>query len=192
MKNNPYKRRKDTREKRPDILIVCEGEETEKNYFESFEVTSAKIKIVPTGENTINIVYCAEKENKKNKYDQVWCVFDKDDYGEKFSEAIEKAKNLNFKVAYSNECFELWFVLHFIYLQSAMSRNDYNKKLKIFLNENYKKNDKKIYDKLLKNQNVAIENAKKLLNYFKDFRPIDANPSTKVVYLVEELNKYKR
>lgn len=72
----PYK------EEKPSILIVCEGELTEPSYFEKFRVPSATIEIVGKGYNTVSLVNEAMRLYKSSnaEYDQVWCVFDKDDF----------------------------------------------------------------------------------------------------------------
>ncbi len=59
-------------------------------------------------------------ENSEEKFDEVWCVFDMDvKKGENefadFDNAIKKALFLHYKVAYSNDAFELWFYLHYNY-----------------------------------------------------------------------------
>ena len=198
-----HKKQKDLARKRANrsikkyILIVCEGKKTEPNYFKSFKITSAEIKIRGTGYNTKSLVaYAQECEKVANKqglsYDQVWCVFDKDCFlKSEFKNAIKKAKALGFNVAYSNECFELWYLLHFEYLTSGLNRTRYFEKLKEHLGEDYKKNSKDMYDKLLEKQGIAIKNAKKLLGiYSKEQHPADCNPSTTVYLLVEELNRY--
>ena len=41
------------------ILIVCEGEKTEPNYFEAFRVTSAVVKVIGLGQNTKRLVISA-------------------------------------------------------------------------------------------------------------------------------------
>jgi len=49
------------------------------------------------------------EESTGIKFDQVWCVFDLDDFPkENFDQAIERAKKEKFHVAYSNEAFELY------------------------------------------------------------------------------------
>ena len=55
------------------------------------------------------------KELKCEKhYDQIWCVFDKDDFSDNdFNYAIHLANKLNFYTAYSNQAFEYWLILHF-------------------------------------------------------------------------------
>jgi len=48
-----------------------------------------------------------------------------------------------------------------------------------------------IYEKLLPYQEVAIRNAKRLLDSYSNIDPFNNSPSTTVHLLVEELNKYK-
>ena len=104
-------------------------------------------------------------------------------------------------MAYSNEAFELWFLLHFIFINSTIARKDYNKKI----TENFRKltgNKKYKYDKVesvqlliekIKNkESEAIKNAKKLLKQYGDENSfLKKNPSTTVHLLVEKLNKLK-
>ena len=54
----------------------------------------------------------------------------------------------------------------------------------------YKKNDKKLYDKLTPYLLIAINNAKWLDSKYKNMLPSEMNPCTKVYKLVEILNKY--
>ena len=52
-------------------------------------------------------------------YGKVFVVFDKDDFTPNaFNKAIEKCENNGYIALWSNECIELWFLLHFNYLSS--------------------------------------------------------------------------
>ena len=188
------KRRIKTREQKPTILIVCEGGKTEPNYFNAFPVTSLEVHVEGTGFNTISLVNKAINFSKKRSYDQVWCVFDKDDFPKQdFNNAIQKMedKGKRFHCAYSNESFELWYLLHFSYYIAASNRKAYCKLLSDSLQQEYQKNCKTMYDDLLEKQQDAIRNAKNLLNQYDDSTPpADKNPSTTVYLLVEELNKH--
>ncbi|TGG87894.1 RloB domain-containing protein [Geotoga petraea] len=42
------KRKKDIRNIKPKILIVCEGEKTEPNYFKAFRITSVQVQVIGT------------------------------------------------------------------------------------------------------------------------------------------------
>lgn len=88
-RNSPRKER-DIRRKvgvRPvkkSFLIVCEGQNTEPDYFNSFRLTSATVKAVGKGLGTRVLVKEAvgirqEEQRKGKTYDQYWVVFDKDD-----------------------------------------------------------------------------------------------------------------
>lgn len=194
---NSYKRKTGQRGlPKQRILIVCEGEKTEPEYFKAFRISSAVIKIEGTGANTFSLVQKAiqiQKTARKNRetFDQVWCVFDHDDFpSENFNKALELAKKKNFHVAYSNEAFELWYLLHFCYMDSAIHRSAYIKKLENHLKAPYQKNSPDMYDLLLSKQNEAIRNATALLSKYQPSNPEQDNPSTTVHLLVQELNKY--
>lgn len=124
------------------------------------------------------------------EFDQVWCVFDRDDFYDNFNNAIFRAKNIGFRIAYSNEAFELWYLLHFIYFDSSITRVDYIRKLNEHLDIEYKKNSTEMYEILLPNQSVAINRAKRLLSNYTGANPNKEEPSTTVHLLVEDLNKY--
>lgn len=187
-------RKVDTKEIRQRFLIVCEGEKTEPNYFRSFRVPKnvAEINIKGVGENPSKLVNSAKTLKEQDEYDQVWCVFDRDDWPlEDFNNAIKKAESQGFKVAYSNEAFELWYVLHFEFLNSGIPRSDYCQKLNHHLNRKYQKNSDKIYDELVENQAIAIKNSTNLLDQYAPHIPAgDSNPSTTVHLLVQALNRF--
>ncbi|GCL45875.1 RloB family protein [Microcystis aeruginosa] len=193
-----------TRETRKKFLIVCEGEKTEVNYFKAFDVPK-KIEVTVRGEgkNSLSLVNKAiqiiDNLKKDDSFDQIWCVFDKDNCSkEQFNQAEGLAKQKNIKIAYSNEAFEIWFILHFQYLDIATSRSEYltiltNQMKKYGLlnkKEKYKKNREDMYEKLKPYQRTAITNAAKLIQDRDEAKkhPFDANPSTTVQELVQELN----
>jgi hypothetical protein len=178
------------------FLIVCEGEKTEPNYFKVFpenpEVYDA-IDIHGTGYNTISLVNEAirlktKAQNEKKPYIEVWCVFDKDSFSvEQFSTACILAGNSQIRCAYSIEAFELWYLLHFNYYDSALSREQYKEKLSGLINKVYRKNDPDMYKLLEKRQSTAIQNAQKL--FIKQYKlPLkEQNPVTTVFELVKRL-----
>lgn len=61
-------------------------------------------------------------KSKQITYDQVWLVFDKDDFDD-FDKAIKVAQKNGFKEAWSNECFELWYYLYTHTLDAAELKN---------------------------------------------------------------------
>ncbi|MFN6274308.1 MAG: RloB family protein [Microcystis sp.] len=198
------RRQTKTRETRKNFLIVCEGEKTEVNYFKAFTVPKKiEVRVKGEGKNSLSLVNKAIKiidnVNKDDSFDQIWCVFDKDNCSkEQFNQAERLAKQKNIKIAYSNEAFEIWFILHFQYLDIATSRSEYltiltNQMQKYGLlnkKEKYAKNREDMYEKLKPYQTTAITNAAKLIQDRDEAKkhPFDANPSTTVHELVQELN----
>lgn len=193
---------------KPSILIVCEGENTEPSYFNQFRLSSATVKSVGEGYNTISLVNRAIHLTNERQYDQVWCVFDKDDFSENdFNNAIQIAKANNFGIAYSNQSFEYWLILHFDDHQGAgMHRKDYNDKINELLkpfNVTYDgKGNKKVTESFfelldeidLKTNNkridLAIERAERNFNQFDHTNPAKEESSTTVFRLAKELLKY--
>ncbi len=194
--------------KKPLILIVCEGENTEPSYFNKFKLTTATIKAVGEGYNTISLVNRAIELSKKNKYDEVWCVFDKDDFKDlDFNNAIYTANTNKFKVAYSIQSFEYWLILHFDDHQGGgMHRTRYNKKinelLKPFKIEYDGEGDKLISENFFALLNgidpktkearvkTAIKRAKRNYNNLDHTNIAKEESSTTVFKLVEKLLKY--
>lgn len=184
------------------FVIVCEGEKTEPNYFKSFKkllpTNTIQMKIVGAADNTINIVDIAydfaNEIRKTHGVDcEAWAVFDKDSFpNQDFDNAIHRGIAIDVNCAYSNEAFELWYILHFAFHQNATSRNDYKGLLTNYLKRKYQKNDSNMYYLLLKmgNQVNAIKFAKKLQEIHSSNTPSNSNPCTTVFRLVEELNKF--
>jgi hypothetical protein len=180
-------------EPRQRFLIVCEGEKTEPYYFKKFPIPPNSIVVVEgTGANTDGLVKETIVLKAKQKYNQVWVVFDRDSFTpEHFNKALQLANANGIHVAYSNEAFELWYYLHFHYLETGITREDYCNRLSKpkFLGHKYKKNSEAIYDELLTYQPTAIRNAKKLLEQYNPSNPVSDKPSTTVHLLVEQLNR---
>ncbi len=191
--SNRHQRKVDTRNIRERFLIVCEGAKTEPNYFKSFRVnrTIFEVDIQGFGYNTLSLVEKAIELKAGENYDQVWCVFDRDSFPAGiFNAAFEKARHEGIKIAYSNEVFELWYLLHFQFYDSVIKRKEYWKMLSKELGHKYEKNSEIIYDELLSRQVDAIRNAKRLYASYSPCNPERDNPSTTVFELVEALSKF--
>jgi len=207
------------KKQREYILIVCEGIKTEPNYFEAIKETFPKkiletysIEVEGTGTNTLKIIEIANNLRQEAKrlhnriYDYVWTVFDRDSFPVvNFNNSIFKAQSMNINCAWSNEAFELWYVLHFQYRNTPMNREDYKKCIETEMNKSilkktcktssfkYEKNSKEMY-KLLQefgNEEQAIKWAKNLEGQFSDTNYSSHNPCTKVYELIEKLNKIR-
>ena len=207
-----YKRKRNTKRKRKYFLIVCEEEKIEPNYFKSLKkdlpkgvLTSCRIDIEGTGRNTLSLVEKSikMKERLENEtslsIDKIWVVFDRDSFeSDNFNDAINLCKNRPPKIgcAWTNEAFELWYLLHFRFYDTAFNREMYQKliekNLKLKTGEQYKyqKNSTEMYDLLKENgsRERAIKNAVKLETEFEGrFDYANHNPCTKVHHLVAEL-----
>ncbi len=186
-------RRVGTREPLQRFLLVCEGEKTEPAYFDGFRMPSVTIEIVGLGKDPLALIDRAVDQRGKGQYDQVWCVFDRDDVpAERFNQALALARRKRIKVAYSNQAFELWYVLHFHYCDVAMTSQDYINSLSRELQRTYQKTDRTLYRELLARQEVAVQNAKRLLTLYNHSNPVADDPSTTVHLLVQELNLFLR
>jgi hypothetical protein len=186
-------RQYETREPLPRILIVCEGTKTEPSYFKQFRVSGLEVRVEGTGTNTKDVVLCAEELCAEEQFDTVWCVFDRDSFSpERFNAALEMAAARRMSVAYSNEAFELWYILHFDYLQSGLPRAGYEAILTDRIGTPYRKNDPMTFERLRDRQTTAIRNAQRLLAQYDPRSPERDNPSTTVHLLVEYLRKFER
>lgn len=198
---------------KPLILIVCEGKNTEPSYFKQFRLSSATINLVGTGNNNISLVKKAKQLFEKKRFEKVWCVFDADPkpsnpkQAQNFNNAIKMAEKNNFGVAYSNQAFEFWLILHFEDHQGgSMDRNDYNAKINDLIspfNVAYDGNGcKKIEDDFFsllegidektkeRRINLAISRAEKIYNKLVHSNPAREESSTTVFKLVKELLSY--
>lgn len=185
----PYGRRRTEQvEQRKRFLIVCEGEKTEPNYFRAFRVPGRVVDVEGIGGDPMTVVDEALRLRRNGEYEQVWCVFDRDSFAvNRFVGAITRAQAKGMQVAYTNEAFELWYLLHFDYVDSGVPRAEYARLLATRLGMPYRKNDEAMYDRLAHRQGVAIRNAKRLFAFYDPCRPHLDNPSTTVHVLVQEL-----
>lgn len=186
-------RRMNEREVRQRFLIVCEGEKTEPQYFGSFRVPKHVVKVTARGFgiSPCRLVDKAVKLRQEDEYDQVWCVFDRDACGDDdFNRAIQRATNVGVQVAYSNQAFELWYLLHFHFYNTPMHRKDYEEKLNGLLLRSYCKNAPDMYEQLYFRQADAIQNADRLLKEYSPRNPAADDPSTTVHLLVQALNRF--
>ena len=191
-----------------NYLIVCEGKQTEPNYFNGLkqeinkkygnkiDVLIPNIDVKGTGMNTTSLVKYTQKIiNYSHKiYGQVWVVFDKDDYNdEQFESAI---KNCDYNVAWSNPNFELWLLAHFKKVNRCISKDDVLQELNKEFQRNglgeYVKNDVKIFEKITSKGKLhtAIENCKYMEALNKKGKTSQRNPMTKVYKIVDGLKEY--
>ena len=135
------RRRGPTREQTPFILLFCEGKNTEPAYFDALVLwlKLRSVRVLPIGDQGFQRSVVENAIKQKDSYrlypdDPVWCVFDADpkpDQKSNFNEAIALAEANGLRVAWSNQAFEYWLLLHFQdHTGGAMPRADYHDALK--------------------------------------------------------------
>lgn len=142
-------------------------------------------------------------EELRGQVTQVWLVYDKDDFPhERFDGTSTDAKRISeggdvqYNVAWSNQCIEYWFLLHFENLQSNISRTQYCDKLDGYFKKfgigRYQKNRRDIFSKLCYHGDIqlAIRYAKKRLKENEENAPSRSTPATRVHELIENLLAY--
>lgn len=211
MRDKEYSRKGKLKSKKlapANYLIVCEGKQTEPNYFNGLrkkinekygskvDVLIPSIEVKGTGRNTTDLVNYTDKYvNYANKrYGQVWVVFDKDDYSnEQFNQAI---KNCDYNVAWSNPNFELWLLSHFKKVSIYVSKDNVLQELNTEFKKNglgdYSKNDENIFNKITSDGRVhtAIKNCKSMEEINKEGQASQRNPMTRVYKIVDGLKEY--
>ncbi|MCA0361525.1 MAG: RloB family protein [Armatimonadetes bacterium] len=191
------KRAQSSRQPRDRFLIVCEGSKTEPSYFKgltNYLQMPASVEVITSpGSAPISVVDEAIKRlsKKGSQYDQVWVVFDREqwNYNPTFGVAVDKASANGIAVATSNPSIEFWFLLHNEFTtRQFLNCDDVMKHLKQFLPD-YAKGG---YDfrNLFENTQTACCRAEKVLQYHRAASQDDSdesNPSTKVHRLAEAL-----
>lgn len=200
------------------FLIVCEDENTEPAYFDEFKKLFPEytmyLKAVGTGRDPLGVVKSSISERDRLKaeankeIDFVWAVFDKDDADEnetktlKFKEAFTVSSTENINLAYSNEVFELWFLLHLADVDGTrpIPRKQIYETLEKLVRESGNRYENYVYEHGnsdivqivadIGDEKRAVERADDLIERHVDKKPIDANPSTKVHVLVKELRDW--
>ena len=210
--NNGWESGRETKPSRsilPDRhLIVCEGTKTEPNYFEAIcsrikgRYGCERLHVEGAGRNTLSVFdYALEiLDDSADVYAHVWLVYDKDGFPSgSFNATADKcdAKRTagpQFHALWSNEAFELWYILHFEYLQSGLSRDAFSEKLTQHLKKQghsaYKKNDTNMFELLWPFLDTAVRNAEKLEQANRGKTPTASNPGTTVHHFINVIRSY--
>ena len=195
--------------------LFCEGKQTEPLYFKGFEKEIKNnpiyknlvfVKVEGLGKETLRVIYEAEKYVIDNKISgaQIWCIYDKDSFpADDFNTVSEYADALNknqskveYHVAWSNQCIEYWFILHFDWYVSDNDRKYYRRYLhKKFAElgwKRYTKNNEELFHILSKygSPKLAIQRAERRLQECEGKSDANSAPATKVHLLVSQLARY--
>lgn len=212
------KRPENKLEQRRLIILACEDKKSARFYFECyFEILKASRKLSglscvvathqhtnPTGVLEDLLIFKDLYGNTYKDYDHRWIVIDRDEERcgggghtlQDFNEALQKASNNRpvIKVAWSNPSFEVWYLLHFHYHNTAIDRDQVIVKLNQAMSAIYEKSDMGMFSKLSnlktpQGREFAIRKARQLHDDAKKagLKPADTNPGTSVYELVEVL-----
>jgi hypothetical protein len=194
-----YARRAPAREPYDRVLIVCEGEKTEPQYFNGLRLaerlSSANIRVTPAdGSDPLSIVRFAER--LANEYDRTYCVFDRDGHAN-YDDALQRVaqsalgRSQQLIAVPSWPCFELWMLLHFRYSTAAIvagggrsSGENACRELRNYMAD-YQKGRVDVYRELSSRQAAALKNAGRLER--DNAGTGNHNPSTRVHGLVSYL-----
>lgn len=195
-------------------LFVTEGTKTEPYYLTGLvdlicerhgEEMRQQFEIIGEGDNTLNLLQKAERyqQNGADEYQHVWILYDQDDFPpDSFDNTVKRCDAINkrfqregrttrFHAIWSNQCIELWFVLHFDYLQSNVNRKQYREILSRHIGQHYEKTDKKIFKVLYPHLDRGMKHAIKLMdNYPQGAPPSQRAPATNVYRLIAHLREY--
>lgn len=141
-------RRKIKRDPRRSLLVVSEGEVTEPEYIQGFvrwkRSAIVRVEIAKEHGVPLSLVKSAKKLMLANalrakrehdiflKFDEVWCIFDRDDHPG-FTDAIQMARDNGIRIAISNPSSELWILLHFKDNPGVQHRDQITRMLKGFI-----------------------------------------------------------
>ena len=178
-------------------LFVTEGTKTEPNYLNGMidqicarygAACRRQFEVYGEGHNTLGLLTRAEQRliNASDDFQHVWLVYDQDDFPkDHFDNTVKRCEALNLKhqeqgrdtvfhPIWSNQCVELWFLLHFEYLQADVAREQYQEMLSQFLGKKYEKNDPQLFALLFPRVKTALYNAKQLRRQYPDNAPFQS------------------
>lgn len=167
-------RQQGNRTVRKTILIYCEGE-TERIYFEQLRILKrsklVSVKIKNVKRSAIKLAQHAFRDSSYQYFDEVWVVFDKDDLTEKQLEEVNVfCEEKDIHIAYTNEAFELWLLLHFevVDVSEKYPRAVLNNKMEEHLGVTQyfrHKADESIIAPIALRHEVAIRNCSKMMSF---------------------------
>jgi len=182
------------------VLIICGGE-TEKKYFDQFKSTYKdelkSISVETIKHKRENPCALVEAARRKEGYDEIWVVFDKDDFND-FDKAIDFAQRADVNCAFSNEAFEYWFLLHFANRTGSIPRAELNQILTKALGMNYEKANESLIKQMLESFEVLEEAERRAqVGHEKHIKESGNKPShwcscTTVYQLTKKLRKWSK
>ena len=167
-------------------LIVTEGTKTEPQYFQAVKDIincqyrdKIQLDIFGEGDNTLSLFEKAKSRVSQNAngYKHVWLVYDTDDFPadhiNRTAELCVQNSNddIQYHAIWSNQCIELWYLLHFSFFHSDIHRQEMYEIWKPYMESD-------------------IGKAKRLDQMKAGRTPANSAPGTKVYELIELLKPY--
>ena len=190
------KKQSDKRQRRPILLLVCEGKnKTERKYFSHYKVRECLYRVEIKDSEATDVMGMAKRaSNLYKEYqmdialgDQAFCLIDMDLREDKYNaylKARQKYPNITFIV--SNPCFEIWLLYHFTENPRAESSSQAVKEqMKKYIPEYNESMDVYAQYDLKEKYMVAIKRSEKKNALYEEKRTlVDRNPYTEVQKLI--------
>lgn len=182
-RENRTSRRSPVHADRLRVLVVCGGKVTEPQYLKglrnSVRSRALDLDFTAVPRSPTDVVAAAIRRSGPD-FDEVWCVFDVDQFD--IREAVRRAREREVNLAISNPCFELWLLLHFERCNSHLRGYE---AVVVKLKKHVPDYDKSVSFRHFEGRvTTAIANAKQLDASGTDH---SKNPSTSVWRLVETI-----
>lgn len=187
------------REPRRLVVVVSEGEKTEKHYLDQLAGefgALVKIRVVtpnlsPLGmaREAVRLRKGAISQGALRRDDSYWLLMDVDDYGGEIDEAVRLASSNSIHSVVSNPCFEVWLLCHFEFSSAAIDKRDrLLRKLGSKHLPGYGEANKSLKNfALMAKLETAERNAMKLERFHEKNPGTGRNPSTNMWMLVASL-----
>ena len=165
-----------------------------------------KITIYHPGSNAQTIINTAKniRDNKKNCFDRIYCVFDyvfenkhKDNH-EQYKRIISQKEELekkNIFIINSVPSYEYWLLTHLKQCNKNLSDDELKKELEDAIKIDYEKNNSHLFEKLFQDNykeilEYAISRCKKQDEYNKQHEVSDDNPSSQIYKMIEYIKDF--
>ncbi len=185
------------RSPKPRILVLCEGQKTERIYFGALKVEMrlSSVSVQPPSKvRGLRGLTKAADEARLNDpgLDEIWCVLDHDGREEEVRQfrvwherASKRRGGPRIEAVISDPCFEYWLLLHFEYTTRPFDNvggcEQAVRLLRRHVND-YRKGDRRFFESLRGLRDTAIANAEKAAR-------AGPSPGTDIGRLVQRLRE---
>ncbi len=186
-------------ELRRELLVFVEGLRTEEMYLVEWHRRyrdQVRVTIDPYRAGPLQLVERAVAAQRAEAYDarrgrgkdhdQIWCVFDWDEHPN-FAAAVDLAVRHGIRLAVSNPCIELWFLLHFEDQTAFVARHEVQARAEAVLRCS-KVLSPAALEALADRYDAAKERAIRLDDkHHRDGSPAGSNPSSGLWRVVDQV-----